>query len=49
MAKLTIDIPDSLVDQVQSAGHSVEAVLLQALTRYVEEELSAKDITQSRT
>ena len=49
MAKLTIDIPDSLIDQVKSAGRSVEAVLLQVLMRYVEEELPAKDITQSRT
>ncbi len=49
MAKLTVDIPDRLVSQVESAGQSVEAVLLKAFTKYVDDELPKRDITKTRT
>lgn len=49
MTKLTIDIPDSLMRQVQSAGQSVESILLEALTRYVNNRLPEEVANTGRT
>ncbi|NJM72545.1 MAG: hypothetical protein HC862_21665 [Scytonema sp. RU_4_4] len=49
MAKLTIDIPDGLVNQVTSAGYSLEAILLKALTQYLANGFPPQNITQTRT
>lgn len=49
MAKLTIEIPDGLVSQVTSAGYSLEAVLLKALTQYLANGLPPQNMTQTRT
>lgn len=49
MAKLTIDIPDELVSKFNSAGHSIEAVLLPALTQYLANSLVSRTITETRT
>ncbi|MEL6776537.1 MAG: hypothetical protein AAFO06_04710 [Cyanobacteria bacterium J06597_16] len=49
MTKLTIDIPDSLIRQVQSAGQSIESILLEALTRYVNNRLPEEIANTSRT
>jgi hypothetical protein len=49
MAKLAIEIPDTLVSQVKAAGYSLEAVLLKALTQYLANGLPPQNITQTRT
>lgn len=47
-AKLTLEIPDDLLDQVKLAGHSVETILLKALTQYLAN-IPPRDIVQTRT
>jgi len=49
MAKLTIEIPDGLVNQVLSAEYSLEPILLEALTQYLANGLPLQNITQTRT
>jgi hypothetical protein len=49
MAKLTIDIPDELVSQFNSAGYSIETILLPALTQYLANSLVSRTITETRT
>jgi hypothetical protein len=49
MAKLTLEIPDDLVNQIRSAGHSIEAILPKALTQYLASEPSSQGIMQTRT
>jgi len=49
MAKLMIEIPDELVSQVTSAGYSLEAVLLKALTQYLANGLLPQNMTQTLT
>jgi hypothetical protein len=49
MAKLTIEIPDRLVNQITLAGYSLETILLKALTQYLANGLLPQSITQTRT
>lgn len=49
MATLTLEIPDDLLNQIKSAGHSIEAILPKALTQYLADELSSQGIMQTRT
>lgn len=48
MAKLTVDIPDSLLSRLESAGKPVQDIVLKALENYVEAE-SDFSITQTQT
>jgi hypothetical protein len=49
MAKLTVEIPDTLVSQVKLAGYSIENILLKALTQYLVNNLVLRSITETRT
>ncbi len=49
MARLTVEIPDGLLSQVESAGYSIDAILLKALAQYLANGLPIKDVRQTRT
>jgi hypothetical protein len=46
MAKLTVEIPDALISQVNLRGYSLEAVLSEALTSFLS---SPQNIIHTRT
>lgn len=53
MAKLSIDIPDAVVSQMQLSGDTLETVILKALEEYLGHQFShtseVADITQTQT
>jgi len=49
MAKLTVEVPDELMNQVRLSGYSAESVLIKALVKYLEDSLPARDITKTKT
>lgn len=49
MAKLTVEVPDGWISCITAAGHSPEAIVLEALTQYVEGGMETRVITQTRT
>lgn len=49
MAKLTIDLPDNLIEQLELTGVPLKEILSQALVEYLATHSAVKDITQTRT
>jgi len=50
MTRLTIEIPDELMSQLEHKGYPLQEIVVKALERYVEaKEEDDFDITQSRT
>lgn len=49
MTRLTIEIPDELMSQLERTGYPVQDIVVKALERYVHAEDAAFEITQTRT
>ncbi|MFB2937581.1 hypothetical protein ACE1B6_20220 [Aerosakkonemataceae cyanobacterium BLCC-F154] len=49
MTKVTIEIPEQLISQLEGTGYPLQDIVLKALERYVESEDSTFNITKTRT
>ena len=49
MTKVTIEIPDRLMSQLESTGYPLQDIVLKALERYVESEETTFNITKTQT
>jgi hypothetical protein len=49
MAKLTLDIPDALLSQLESMGQPIQLVMLKALEQYVQSREKTFLLTQTET
>ena len=49
MTKVTIEIPEQLMSQLEGTGYPLQDIVLKALERYVESEDTTFNITKTRT
>ncbi len=49
MTRLSIEIPDELMSQLENSGYPVQEIVLKALERYIQAEDTAIDITKTKT
>ena len=49
MTRLTSEIPDELMSQLEHKGYPLQEIVVKALERYIKTEESDFDITQTRT